>query len=119
FIRLIVIALFVGLPFIDRRPERRPWKRPLTVGVFALVFFSLVALGALSYRDDHGDPGVVKQLAKQREETEQFMRAPFEPERMGASLADAAPADPLVTAGEAPLLAPVFSPCHGQGGRSH
>jgi len=115
-IPLIVIALFVGLPFIDRRLERRPWKRPLTVGVFALVFFSLVALGALSYRDDHGDPGVVKQLAKQREETEQFMRAPFEPERMGASLADAAPADPLVTAGKALFEAQSCSACHGEGG---
>lgn len=115
-IPLIVIILFVGLPFIDRRLERRPWKRPVSVGVFALVFLSLVALGALSYRDDHSDPGVVDQLAKQREETEQFMRAPFEPEMMGASLAAAAPADPLVTQGKAIFEAQACSACHGEGG---
>src|SRR6266545_6301149 len=114
-IPLIVIALFIGLPFIDRRLERRPWKRPVAVGAFALVFLSLVALGALSYRDDHGDPGLVKQLAKQREETEQFMRAPFEPELMGASPA-AAPADPLVTEGKALFEAQSCSACHGEGG---
>src|SRR5437016_4464004 len=39
-IPLIIIGLFVGLPFIDRRLERRPWKRPLAVGAFTIVFLS-------------------------------------------------------------------------------
>src|SRR5713101_8219664 len=96
-IPLIVIGLFVGLPFMDRRLERRPWKRPIAVGVFAIVFLSLIVLGTLSYRGDHRDPGIAEQLAKQREETEEFMRAAFEPEPSGPSLAaaNAALADPI------------------------
>jgi ubiquinol-cytochrome c reductase cytochrome b subunit len=70
---LIIVGLFVGLPFLDRRLERRPWKRPVAVGFFLLVFLSLVGLGVLSYRGDHRDPAIAKQLEWQREETEAFM----------------------------------------------
>ena len=114
----IIAALFIGLPFIDRRLERRPWKRPLAVGIFATVFIALVWLGALSYRDDHRDPGVAAQIAKQREETEQFMRAPFEPETAGSSLAAAnvALADPLAAKGKTIFKAQSCNACHGEGG---
>ena len=37
-------------------------------------------MGLMSVRDDRRDPSIAKQVAKQREETEQFMREPFEPE---------------------------------------
>ncbi len=117
-IPLIIIGLFVGLPFIDRRLERRPCRRPIAVGAFAIVFLSLAGLGALSYRDDHRDPGIAGQLAKQREETEQFMRAPFEPEPSEASLAAAnvALADPLAAQGKALYEAQSCNACHGEGG---
>jgi ubiquinol-cytochrome c reductase cytochrome b subunit len=117
-IPLIVIGLFVGLPFMDRRLERRPWKRPLAVGVFAIVFLSLIVLGTLSYVGDHRDPGIAEQLAKQREETEEFMRAPFEPETSGSSLAaaNAALADPVATQGKAVYEAQSCNACHGDGG---
>jgi ubiquinol-cytochrome c reductase cytochrome b subunit len=117
-IPLIVIAMFVGLPFVDRRLERRPWKRPVAVATFAIVFFSLVGLGALSYRDDHRDPGIAAQLAKQHEDTEQFMRASFEPEPSEASLAAAnvALADPLAAQGKAIFEAQSCNACHGDGG---
>jgi ubiquinol-cytochrome c reductase cytochrome b subunit len=117
-IPLIVIALFVGLPFFDRRLERRPWKRPVAVGVFSLVFLSLVALGALSYWGDRRDQGIAEQLAKQREETEQFMRAPFEPELAGASqaVASGVPSDPLAAQGKAIFEAESCSACHGERG---
>lgn len=114
----IIAVLFVALPFIDRRLERRPWKRPLAVGTFAAVFVALVWLGALSYRDDHRDPGVAAQLAKQREETEQFVRTPFEPETAGSSLAAAnvALADPLAAQGKKLFEAKTCNACHGDGG---
>lgn len=117
-IPLIVIALFVGLPFIDRRLERRPWKRPVAVGVFALIFLSLAVLGALSYRDDRRDPGIAEQIARQREETEQFMRATFEPEMAGAShtAAKVALADPLVAKGKAIYEEQSCNACHGDNG---
>jgi len=117
-IPLIIIALFVGLPFIDRRLERRPWKRPVAVAGFAIVFFSFVGLGALSYYDDYRDPDIAAQLAKQREQVEQIMRAPFKPELSGASLAAAnvARADPWVTKGQTVFLAQSCNGCHGDGG---
>jgi ubiquinol-cytochrome c reductase cytochrome b subunit len=117
-IPLIVIALFVGLPFVDRRLERRPWKRPVAVATFAIVFFSLVGLGALSYRDDHRDPSIAAQLVRQREETERFMRVSFEPEPSGASLASAnvALSDPLAAQGKAIYEAQSCNACHGDGG---
>lgn len=117
-IPLIIIGLFVGLPFMDRRLERRPSKRPLAVGVFTIVFVSLIVLGTLSYHGDHRDPGIAEQLTKQREETEQFMRAPFEPEPSGSSLAaaNAALADPLASQGKAIYEAQSCNACHGDGG---
>jgi len=117
-IPLIIIAMFVGLPFVDRRLERRPWKRPIVVGAFGIVLLSVVGLGVLSYRDDHRDPGIATQLVKQREETEQFMRASFEPEQSEASLAatNVALADPLAAQGKAIYEAQSCNACHGDGG---
>ncbi len=111
----LVVALLIGLPFLDRSLERRPWKRPVTVGVFALVFFALVALGVRSFLGDRRDPGIAQQLAKQRAETEEFMRAPFEPEIGGAATATT-PADPLVAQGKTLYEAQTCSACHGDKG---
>jgi ubiquinol-cytochrome c reductase cytochrome b subunit len=114
----LIAVLFAGLPFIDRRRERRPWKRPIAVGIFTLILFSLVWLGALSRRDDRRDPGVATQLTRQREETEQFMKSPFEPETAGASLAAAnlALANPLAAQGKLIYEAQDCVSCHGDGG---
>lgn len=117
-IPLIVVGLFVGLPFIDRGLERRPWKRPIAVGAFALIFFSLVGLGVISHREDQRNPGVAEQLARQRTETEKFMRQPFEPETSGATLAaaNAALSDPLAAKGKEVYQAQSCSACHGEAG---
>src|SRR5712691_10937632 len=50
-----IALLFVGLPFLDRRPERRPWKRPVAVSIYAFIFIALGALGAISHRHDLRD----------------------------------------------------------------
>src|SRR6266851_725328 len=52
----IVGLLLVGLPFFDRSLERRPWKRPLSVGTFAAVFLALAFFGVQSHRGDMRDP---------------------------------------------------------------
>src|ERR1051325_5237942 len=41
----IVAAFLVALPFMDRRLERRPWKRPVASVSFATVMLALVFLG--------------------------------------------------------------------------
>src|SRR5205823_12759877 len=45
----VLAALFAALPFIDRGGERRPWRRPFSVGAFAVVMLGLVALGVQSH----------------------------------------------------------------------
>ncbi len=37
----IIALIFLLLPFLDRRPERRPWKRPLAVTTYAAIFIGL------------------------------------------------------------------------------
>jgi ubiquinol-cytochrome c reductase cytochrome b subunit len=114
----IIALLVVGLPFIDRRPERRPWKRPVAVTFFGALLLSLFVLGGLSYRDDTLDVGIAMQLAKQQAETEEFMQAPFEPEESAPSLAVArvAAEDPLAAQGRDVYEVEFCSGCHGDGG---
>jgi ubiquinol-cytochrome c reductase cytochrome b subunit len=109
----ILAFLFASLPFIDRRMERRPWKRPLAVGTYVFVFLALFGLGYTSYRSDHADPGYAKQLADQQKQAEEFMQAPFVPESVPTA---AAAADPRMAKGKAVFDSQACSGCHGDGG---
>lgn len=113
-----VALLFVALPFLDRRPERRPWKRAAAVTIYAVIFIGLGILGGLSHRNDLRDPAVASQLAKQREDVESFMKAPFEPELAGSSLAAAnmALANPLAAKGKEIFEQQGCNACHGDNG---
>jgi ubiquinol-cytochrome c reductase cytochrome b subunit len=113
-----IALLFVALPFLDRRPERRPWKRPVAVTIYAVIFIGLGVLGGLSRRNDMRDPAVSSQLAKQREDVETFMKAPFEPELAESSLAAAnvALANPLAAKGKDIFEQQACNACHGDGG---
>jgi ubiquinol-cytochrome c reductase cytochrome b subunit len=115
----ITAALLVLVPFIDRRLERRPWRRPIAVGVFMLILAGFVVMGLMSVRDDQRDPSIAKQVARQREETNQFTREPFEPE--GAASSISAPAvvaalDPLAAAGKKVYEGESCDACHGEAG---
>jgi ubiquinol-cytochrome c reductase cytochrome b subunit len=110
--------LFVALPFLDRRPERRPWKRPVAVTIYFVIFIGLGALGALSHRNDLRDPAVASQLAKQSEDVKDFMKEPFQPELAGSSLAaaNAALADPRAAKGKEIFEQQACNACHGDNG---
>ncbi len=114
----IVAALLVALPFLDRTRERRPWKRPVASFSFAIILCGLVFLGWQSGHEDQADPAVAKQLAKQTEETEAFMKAPFVPELSGGTLAavNAALVDPKAMLGKKIYLANSCDGCHGEVG---
>jgi ubiquinol-cytochrome c reductase cytochrome b subunit len=114
----LTAALLVCVPFIDRRLQRRPWRRPIAVGVFLVILAGFVAMGLMSVRDDQRDPSIAKQVAKQREETEQFMREPFEPEPAIGSLvaANVALSDPLAAAGKKIYESESCDACHGENG---
>jgi ubiquinol-cytochrome c reductase cytochrome b subunit len=141
---LVLAVLFAGLPFYDRRPERRPWRRPLAVGFFGVVFVGTVYLGARSYQDDQADPSVAAELAREAQETRAYMRAPFVPQAVGsaagfapasapasaslppssvismagsAGAAAASPAaNPLTAQGGKIFASHTCAACHGQGG---
>jgi ubiquinol-cytochrome c reductase cytochrome b subunit len=114
----VLVLLVLALPFLDRSVERRPWKRPVAMGAYAFVLFSLVGLALRSrYLDSH-DAGVAQQLAKQRTEEAEYMRKPFKPELSSASLAaeNVVLADPMAAKGKTIFEAQSCNACHGDGG---
>jgi ubiquinol-cytochrome c reductase cytochrome b subunit len=114
----IVAFFFTSLPFLDRRMERRPWKRPVAVGTYTFIFLALFGLGYTSYRSDYADPGYAAQLIAQQKETEDFMHQPFEPEvsQLSLSASPAVPADPIVAKGSQIYQTQSCNACHGDGG---
>lgn len=116
----IIVFLFVGLPFIDRRLERRPWRRPIAVGTFLLVFIALISLGAYSYYEDAHDKYVALQLAQQHQMEVQYMKEPFKPQMAGGSqpahaAKSSAAASPLVAEGKQIFQSHGCYACHGEG----
>jgi len=75
-------------------------------------------MGLMSVRDDRRDPSIAKEVAKQHQEVEQFMREPFEPEGAAASLSApvAAVVDPLAAAGKKVYESESCDACHGENG---
>jgi mono/diheme cytochrome c family protein len=113
----VLALIFAAVPFLDRRLERRPWRRPISVGAFLLFLIAYTSLGVASYRDDHRDPGVAAQMQKQDEDTKAFMQKPFVPEAAAGSPAAAlASSDPKVVKGLALFQAGSCNSCHGEGG---
>jgi ubiquinol-cytochrome c reductase cytochrome b subunit len=53
-IPLVIILLLVSAPFVDRRRERNPARRPLAMGVFLLVAAVIVGLSILGSRSEPG-----------------------------------------------------------------
>ena len=114
----IVGLLLVGLPFFDRSLERRPWKRPISVGLFTAVLLGLAGLGVISHRQDMRNPGAAEQLRAQREATKEFMNAKFEPELSGSSLSaqNVALANPEAAKGKEIFETQGCNACHGDNG---
>ena len=75
----ILAALFFLLPFLDRRLERRPWRRPIPVLAVAIVLTGTIFLGFRSHLDDAHDPTTAAQLALQEKQEKAYTAAPFEP----------------------------------------
>jgi ubiquinol-cytochrome c reductase cytochrome b subunit len=114
----LTAILVVGLPFFDRRLERRPWRRPIAVGIYLAIMATLITFGWLSRHEDQLDPAIAKQVEKQNEETERFMREPFEPEAAASSLSapNVTVLDPAAVAGKKIYDGESCDACHGENG---
>jgi ubiquinol-cytochrome c reductase cytochrome b subunit len=104
---LIFTALFL-LPFVDRREERNPFKRPIATAVFSCSILALIALTLLSYRDDRSDPTIKAQLELQTKEAKEFLNIPFKPEVIGQQAKASIPAAPVPA-----LFLEKCAVCHG------
>jgi ubiquinol-cytochrome c reductase cytochrome b subunit len=113
----LLALIFAAAPFLDRRLERRPWRRPISVGAFFLFLIAYTSLGVASFRDDYRDPGMAAQMHEQDEDAKAFMQKPFVPEAApGSPAAALASADPRVLKGLAVFQAGSCNSCHGEGG---
>jgi ubiquinol-cytochrome c reductase cytochrome b subunit len=118
-IPVVIAVLFAGLPFIDRSKERRPWRRPFSVGGLAIVMLALVALGVQSRVQDERDPAVSRQLTVQRDALDAFMKEPFEPEVTAGAVRveKAAFVNPIVAHGKDVFAVQACDACHGADAR--
>jgi ubiquinol-cytochrome c reductase cytochrome b subunit len=113
----LLALIFAAAPFLDRRLERRPWRRPISVGAFLLFLIGYTSLGIASYRDDYRDPAMAAQMRQQDADSKAFMEQPFVPEVAAGSVpASLVAADPKVLKGQALFQANSCNSCHGDGG---
>jgi ubiquinol-cytochrome c reductase cytochrome b subunit len=116
---LVAVAMFL-MPFIDRRLERKIWRRPIPALAVAVVVLGMIGLGVKSELDDHQVP-VADQLAQQHDEEKAYTAVPFEPytnapEASSSGAAVAQAVDPLVPKGKNIFNDRGCSACHGENG---
>ena len=117
----LVAAAFFLMPFLDRRLERKVWRRPIPALAVAIVVLGMVGLGIRSQMDDRRTP-ISEQLSKQQEEEKTFSTEPFEPYTTSTGAVPAVPAvtsasaDPLVPKGKGIFDERGCSACHGSDG---
>ena len=116
----LVATAFFLMPFLDRRLERKIWRRPIPALAVAIVVAGMISLGIKSQLEDQRSP-VAQQLAQQREEEKTYSAAPFEPYTASTGTASAhataaAATDPLVRKGKDVFTGRGCSACHGDDG---
>ena len=112
---LLAMAFFL-MPFLDRRLERMPWRRPIPALAVALVVLGMVFLGVKSQLDDK-QGSIAEQLALQADQEKAYTAAPFQPyvesKDVVAVALPSGPVSPLVAAGRGIFNQRGCSGCHG------
>ncbi len=115
----LVAAAFFLMPFIDRRLERKIWRRPVPALAVAIVVAGMISLGIKSQVDDQRGP-VAQQLAQQQEEEKAYSAAPFEPYTATSGVVPARAvvpaADPVARKGKDLFTDRGCGACHGDDG---
>ena len=117
----LLAMLFFLMPFLDRKLERRPWRRPIPVLAVAFVMLGIIYFGIKSEWDDKHDATVSSQLSTQEEQEKAYTAAPFHPyvESPGGTgplALPTGPVNPLVAHGKGIFEAHGCSGCHGATG---
>jgi ubiquinol-cytochrome c reductase cytochrome b subunit len=79
---LIFLILFL-LPFVDRKPERHPLKRPLATTALALLLLGSGSLIFLAKHQDQINPLFSVQLRRQDDLAKKFLKTEFRPQEVG------------------------------------
>jgi len=121
----IIAMVFFLMPFLDRRLERKVWRRPIPALAVAIVVTGMISLGIKSKIDDRQAP-VAQQLAHQEEQEKAYSAAPFEPYTNSPAInppatSTSAPAlvvslDPMIPKGKNIFTDRGCSACHGDDG---
>jgi mono/diheme cytochrome c family protein len=102
----IVLAVFIGLPWLKR--QRLIAGSLLGIGVVLIVLMTTV-----SYLSDHRDPKTAQQLARQSAQEEAWRHQPFQPSTITLATATA-----KATSGAPPEMYTKFcAQCHGTQGQ--
>ena len=111
----ILALLFFLLPFLDRKLERRPWRRPIPLLAVSIVLVGMIFLGFRSHLDDLRDHSIAIQLAFQDKQAEEYTKAPFHLSMESATgkPLSSGPVNPLVAKGKGIFDSKGCSGCHG------
>jgi ubiquinol-cytochrome c reductase cytochrome b subunit len=117
----LLAMVFFLMPFLDRKLERSPWRRPIPVLAVAIVVVGMVYMGVKSRIDDRNNPDIAAQLDLQEAQEKAYTAAPFEPylessEGTGAALASSGPVNPLIGVGKGIFTTRGCVGCHGSAG---
>ncbi len=113
----VLFGVLFLLPFLDRKAERNPFKRPIASLVLLLTIFGSVGLIFLAKSQDRNNPEFAEKLKKQEEEMHAFFKAPFEPQVIGATTAVAAAGGAATVAVAPAAYVENCADCHGANGQ--
>src|SRR5262249_26104376 len=106
-------ALFL-LPFLDRREERHPLRRPLATALLTLIIGGFIRFIFPPQHQGHTQPEFSKKWKKQEEEMREYFNKPFDPQILGAAAASLANGGKAMEPPKA--YAENCSACHGDNG---
>jgi len=112
----LLFAVLFLLPFVDRRPERNPFKRPLASALLILIIAGSIGLIYVSKYQDRNHPEFAEKLKQQDEEMHKFFQAPFKPQQVGAVFASPAGPAAATTGAKPSAYEENCADCHGAHG---
>lgn len=111
-----IFILLLLLPFIDKRPERNPFKRPIATGILVIGLAGAVGLIVAAKLQDRANPDYRAKLERQDADASAFLKAAFQPQENGRSIATTPPeaTSPSAVGGDAlKIFLANCAGCHG------